>query len=488
MMNRKLSSNLRFLFRNEYVLFTFFRYFGLGLQFIKSFLLAWILGPVYYGFIGYINLGIQYFAFSNLGVQLSLNIELSGDSLEKDKGITVFNAFFLTLVNSIVFILFTYIFINNFYTISEQEFVNEYLVVFFLVVFLLNFSNIFKNIYRSYAQAKKIIFDENLFKIAPLFCVIFFEGKALILAVLLTLLISQVISNLIYIFDLPLKVNYTLSFDSIKILLRKGVSLMIYSLGFYLIIMLGQSFVGMFYDLEAMGYFSFAVSLAAAAFLGLNSFSYIIYSKIISKFKKIDNINENVLLFNEIKQTYSIVSFIILFISLLLSYILCLFLIKYQPAFSIILVLLVSQTLLNLTFTQNTLAISKNFHRILAVLTISIVLIQFILNVIIVNMNLTYNFISYSILLSSFLYLFIMQGFYLNKFQKRKINMMSLSEIIGIKNIFFVFLILSVLLVDYSFMLYPVLILFALYILVNISEFISALRFVKQFLLNSKKQ
>lgn len=289
--------------KNKVVGYVATRYLTLGVQFLNSILIAAILGPAYLAVWGFINLVLQYAAQLNFGIPHSLNVQLSINKDNDEVSTGLINAaVFSYLLLGVVFVLLIAGCKALGIEFGEKYNFSAYVIPVFFIAILTHFNTLFTNYFRVRNRLKEIIFFQSIIPLATL--VVLFvikDEERLISALLAVMLVGQIASTVIFLFSLDIKISFNLPKISpyMQLLLRRGFYLFIYNACFYYIIISTRSVVSAYYDVIEFGYFTFSFTLANAIMLLFDSFSFLIYPKIINRLNQRDQ-----------KQTTAILSYI----------------------------------------------------------------------------------------------------------------------------------------------------------------------------------
>lgn len=365
----RLSGKLTDLLKNKIVLFTASRYLSYGLLFVRGFLLAKFLGPYFFGIWGVITLYQQYISFSGLGLQYAINTELAiTEQDQKDKitrliGTSIVMTFWILCVLLVVSVVVQFAHIELFKSKDSYQ----YAISIFLIGALQHFQQLFFNIYRVYNLLFKVAVSEVLVALATLVVVFIFQKEDLLSALLISWIASLLISNILFIIKPPFKISLKFSKQEAKILLNLGLPLLFYSISFYLIMISSRTIISVFYDVEVMGYYSFANNIANATLLGINAIAWIFYPIIINKLKEGTPQDEVKSVLEKVTNLYSTTVTFVVFIAIILSPIIYLYLDKYTPTKGALNILLLAQAIMASNFAFNTLAIARKKQNTIAI-------------------------------------------------------------------------------------------------------------------------
>ena len=376
-LKKALEMSKDILFSKSDLYFTIFRYGIFFLQAVKGFVLAYFLGPFFLGIYGFIMLYQQYFSYSNLGIEYSVNSEVaildSNNIIEKQKLIN--SAFTWTFFMSILLMLISLVIFVSKIELFPFENSHAYIFILMLLTVFSHFQKIFVNIFRIEKKLKPIILSEFV-TVSSLFLIIFlFDGIDLINATLYgwTLIVFLI---LIY-FKIIYKTSISYNTSRIKHLFKIGFPLLIYALSYYLMSLMTRTLIGVYHPTEVMGYFTIAVSITTATMLGLNTITWLIFPSLIKRLNDIF-LNKEQLTNYIITITNKIVVLvlIIISISILLLPVLFHILDEYKPVLFTLIILLINQLVFNVTYVIVTLCIARKLHLQIALVSVISVLIS----------------------------------------------------------------------------------------------------------------
>jgi O-antigen/teichoic acid export membrane protein len=348
--------------KNKVVLFTSSRYLGFGLQFARGILAAKFLGPELFGVWGFLMLVQQYLAYSGLGIQYAVNAELATtknvDTNERSELIGS-SLLITTIISLIVFFIGLGIQSTG-YPLFEKFNFNDYVLSICAIVSLYNLQQLFTNIYRVYGKLTHIAGTELISAIVPLVTVLIFKDSPELINLLLgSLILSGLISNLIFLFNMPCKVIFRINNYQSRRLIAMGIPLLIYNFSHQLITTSGRTLVSNFYSLEDMGYYSFSNNITTGVMLGLNAVSWVFFPNILSR-THADIPNDEVFrVVEKIKDLYNISVFLVVFIVILISPLLFTFLPQFRQSLSSLNILLLAQAVLSASYGYNCVAIAR---------------------------------------------------------------------------------------------------------------------------------
>lgn len=446
------------LFSKKDIYFTIFRYFIFFLQALRGFVLAYFLGPFFLGIYGYIMLYQQYLSYSNLGIEYSVNSEVSvldsNKIIEKQK--LVNSAFTWTFYMSILLMLISAVIFLFRLELFPFENSYEYIFIIMLLTIFSHFQKIFINIFRIEKKLKPIIISEFITASSLLLIIFLFDGIHLINAVLYgwTLIVFLILIYFRYIYKLSISYNTT----RIKLLFKIGFPLLIYAFSYYLMGLMTRTLIGVYYPLEVMGYFSIAVSITTATMLGLNTITWLIFPSLI---KKMENLSSNteqltnyiIIVSNKI----ILVVLIIMTICILLLPVLFQILPDYKPVLFTLIILLINQLIFNAGYVFVTLCIERKMHLEIALISIISVLISTGFSLFFSELGYSYIWLAVCNVFGSFIFfnlllLFVAKKIELDFYRIKKIfnwdiQLIIIASVIAALNEFYFIILLSFLII-----------------------------------------
>jgi O-antigen/teichoic acid export membrane protein len=397
---------LRKLTKQPVLLFTASRYTSYGILFLRGLLIAKYLGPSLFGVWGFLTLAQQYLSYTSFGLQYAITVELSTTSKDVEKGHGEISNVTLTLTTIIAIILGL---LGLFLQISDVEIFakysfNQYALTLGLISGITHLNQVLTNIYRVYQKLFKIAFREFVTALSLLIVSLNFKDDALINALLIAMLISELFSLALFLIKAPLRISFSLDHTSTKKMLSVGIPLLIYNVSFYLIMVSARTILSIFYPVEAMGFYSLGNSITNATLLGLRSVVWVMFPTILSRTHEgIDSKNARNTV-EKVNTLYSTSVFFVVFGMILLLPILFLALPQYRPAANTISVLLLSQAVLSAPFGYNTIAIARKKQLKVAQISMVAAMAVASMSIIVSLLKADFIWIALSVLFGSFVY------------------------------------------------------------------------------------
>lgn len=394
--------NLPALYTNKILLFTANRYFCYFLQFIRGMLVAKFLGPYCFGIWGFISLALSYLSYTSMGIQFAINVELSTKDKNKRNEIAVIigNCLILTCcVCAMLIFMVAIVKICGAEIFPSYSF-SQYAIIATLIASLNHVTQVFANIYRAYGYLSRIAFNELILSVSTFLCVFIFSGVDLIEGLMFAMIGSGLISIMIYMIKSPIPMRLCIDIKVAKQLLSKGLSLLIYNVSFYLIMVTGRTIISIFYSVEEMGYFSLANSITAATLLGLGSITWVLFPKFLWKLRTDIPAWKARAAINKITRVYSPIVYLVVLGAIMLSPLLYLYLTKYEPLAPALNYLLLSQAVLSSCIGYNSIAISRNRQNAVAKISLMAVAIVAVIGTAVALLKFDFTFVALTVFIA----------------------------------------------------------------------------------------
>jgi O-antigen/teichoic acid export membrane protein len=362
------------------------------------------LGAYYWGIWSFVLLLINYFQVFNLGIYNAANILLvqNRNNLTRFKD-TIANSLFCigTLIVGIVLVGFIYFFFDI--KIMKYEIGNLFYYICGIAI-LLQINQFCMTVYRVKNRLLEVAFYQSIIPIL-IFLALFLEtGKELIQLFVYVYLIGHIISLIIFISKKKIQWNGNISRADIVTIFVKGGYLFIYNICFYLIIISTRTIVCYYYTVDEFGYFAFCYTLANAIIVLLESFSFVVFPKIIDRFSA-ENKEKCWHAIDVVRVNYVAMSHGLIYVGLLAFPYLLELLPEYKSALQTLNLIALSILMYINTFGYNSLLMAQGKERKLAsisflCLTINILIAFFLVKVLYVS----YGFVIIATLIAYFIY------------------------------------------------------------------------------------
>lgn len=370
------------LLKNKIVVFIVSRYFSYFLQFLNSLIVAFLMGPFYLGIWGFVLLVLQYMNFGNFGIELALNVKLSSGS-DKEPGSSdkyVSSAFVLTLLSSVFYLAIALVFVLFDFPLFEKFSFTQYLLPVIGIACLNFFNVLFLNVCRAYSIYGPISFFQTAVQLVQLPVFLFFRDVTLIWGLLIAQLFGHFVSLVYYWKKLPVKIFLHFDLSHKKNVLKKGLSLLVYTLSFYILMLSTRTVIGYWYDVEQMGLFTFASNLASALIVGLSSLEFVLFPKMLNKYSKESDSEQTISVLREVRFLYMGTAFLVVLAGLLGYPLLLLLFKEYVYTTNAFALLVACQIVIASGFGYGALILSRNQERYLVVQGIIALVINLVIS------------------------------------------------------------------------------------------------------------
>ncbi|MDD4672226.1 MAG: hypothetical protein PHI03_04770 [Bacteroidales bacterium] len=405
----KHSHLLKKVVKNKVLHYVFSRYATYLVQFVNSLFIAVYLGPYYLGIWGFITLIIQYLNQINFGISHSVNAIIS---IHKKKEWyvqkVIGTALTMLAVLSIVVILF---FLTNkifHLNIGSKYNFSTYALAVAGIGVLAYYNSLFAVVFRVYGKIMEIAINQSAFPVLMLIAILCFKGENLIWALVGANLLAFSVSLCLYILKSPVKLKPLFIGRLAKSIQVKGWHLFIYNTSFYFIVISTRSFVSFYYSVEEFGYFTFAFALANTVLLLLQSFSFLIFPKLLNRLACASN-EKVVELLNQLRDAYITTSHLLVHFAILFFPLFILLFPQYNQSANAFKLIALTVVLYTNSFGYSGLLIAKNKEKKLSHLSflslIINIIIAFVLSAV---FHVPFSFVITATMVSYFIYVFIL--------------------------------------------------------------------------------
>ena len=323
---------LKKILTNRVLQYVFSRYLTYFIQFVNSIFIAVYLGPFYLGIWGFINLILHYLDQTNFGISHSVNAIIS---VHKNKTFYVTRvigtATSMIMMLSVLVIALYFISIIFDFQIGYRYGFSSYAPLVIVIAVFNYFNGLFSNILRVYGRIFEIAFTQSSIPVLTLIVILIFKSGNLLWALIFANCFAMVLSFLLLIARSPIKIKPLLIWRLVRKVQQRGWHLFLYNSSFYFIIISTRTFISGYYTVTEFGYFTFSFTLANAIFLILQSFSYLIFPKLLNRFAYSSN-EKVVELLDRLRISYITSSHALVHIAILLFPLVIHFLPQYEPA------------------------------------------------------------------------------------------------------------------------------------------------------------
>lgn len=392
---------------NKVFLYMGTRYVTYGLQFVLLLLVASKLGPYNYGIWGFILMLLNYFNIINFGIANSINV-----LIVQNKGVqTTINDYVKSSLYAISILIGILIIMMCLYGLYDSPLLNKYNIgfLFYVICIIAAFQYInllFSNIYRAQGRLLELSIFQTSIPVAILIAILFVNSNYLLYGLLSAYLIAHFFSFLIFLFRKGIPLNGKFSVEKLTGLVKKGFFLFLYNASYNLILTTTASVISYYYTVEEYGYYSFSYNLGHSVLLILEAFAFVVFPKIVDQFytgtkekikKVIDSIRTNFVTLSHglMYLAYSIFPFFLFFFP------------KYQKALPALFLTAISILLSTNSFGYNTLLISKNKEKKVAMASGISLLLNIVIGIILSLYDVPYFVVVLSMMVSYFAFAYI---------------------------------------------------------------------------------
>lgn len=391
------------------------------IQFLTSLLLANKLGPTNYGIWGFILLLISYFNMINFGLSNSMNVILvqnrennsvQNEYIKNDMFlVTILGCFIMTLL--LVYVCTGMSWFSK-YTISY-----EFLIICIIAV-MAHFNTNLTIISRVKNDFYRIAFYQSIIPILSFICVLFFDDRNLLMALLLTYLTGNSVSLFVFLYRKSFSFSGNISKEKCNQILSKGWWLFIYNLFFYLILVSTRTLISRFYSIEDFGFFSFSFTLGDAVLLLFQAAANVVFPKVLAKLGDKGGSKKKTI--KLIDSTYVMaVYFAVLFVCCLFPVILLLFP-EYQSCNICMSLVAITMALYTNSYAYTSYLMTNNKERLLAGIALFCLAVNVLLALLIINvLELPYSYVILSTMISYYMF-YVLCAKFVQRIAKEKIS------------------------------------------------------------------
>lgn len=399
MINKKL-------FANPALGYILSRYITYGIQFINSIFIAVYLGPVYLGVWGFILLVIQYLNQINFGISHSVNT-IAAIHKHQEKYISKITGNALVIL-SVLSLLLGGVFFSNYifdWNFGEKYSFSTYSLFIFFIAILTHYNSLLSNILRVYGRIWEMAFSQSLLPVATLIVIFFYRNEDLLLALVWAYAITTLLSFIVFIARIPIPIKINFNSRLWKTIQKKGLYLFLYNTSFYLILISTRSFVSYYFEIKEFGYFTFAFSLANVLILLFDSFSFLVWPKLLNRLAKLNSMDSYTLI-TDVRKLYITSTHGLLHIGIcLFPYFLMVFPEYNQTHIAFCLIALTIVLFTN-SFGYQGLIIAKGKEKLLGKLSLLILILNVLLCYVLINwLQVNYDYVILATLISYFIYI-----------------------------------------------------------------------------------
>ncbi len=398
---------LKKIISNGKVVFILSKYATYAIYFIISLVIANKLGLFYFGIYGFLKLIIQYFTYSNLGVNYSSLVIMSEDA-NKDitKNSSILTSSIIITFFSLTFFYLIFVAICNLYEIEFYNRFNigQYVFYIFFIVLIKQINQLYINIYRVYDRLKIINWAYIIPCIGEFIILFTGNGKRLLDNIMWAMVFSNGIVFIIFLVDAKFSISNNIDIKATKKLVRRGIMLLLYNISFYFIVLVAKSYISSEFQIEDFAQYSFSYNISDAVMLLNSSVSFFIYPNLINKLSSSNSTDNSLLLMREMQQYYMIAASLVIIIALIASHFLQLIVPDYVKSEYILQILLLSQLLVANSFIMTTFLVQQKKELKLIILGVSTIIVLLFASHTIFNSTNNIMMVSYALPIAMFFY------------------------------------------------------------------------------------
>lgn len=327
-------TKLNALITNKVLIYLTSRYVTYALQFITSLVVAAKLGPYYFGIWGFFLLLLTYFQQVNLGISNSFSIlYVQNKDNEYEKNAIVSNSLVLiTYLSALGICVYIYQQVFGISILKKYE-IEPYFIWVCVIAVLQYYQGFIINVFRVKNKIGLVTYCQSCVVIINFLCIFFFNGYTLLLVLASGYLVGHLSSVILFIADggIPRGFLHYCNLDYQKRIINKGLLLFLYNTCFYFIILSVRTIISNFYSVEEFGCFTFSFTLAHAIMLLLESLTFLVFPKLVSKLSSpnLNEANETILRY---RSAYITSSHLLVYFALILFPLIVHFFPKYSGA------------------------------------------------------------------------------------------------------------------------------------------------------------
>ncbi len=405
----KYTNILKKVLKNKVLQYVFSRYATYFIQFINSLFIAVYLGPYYLGIWGFITLIIQYLNQINLGIAHSVNAIIAIHKTREWYVQKVIGTS-LTMLAGLSILVILFFAGNELFKldIGRKYNFSTYAPVVAVIGVLGYFNSLFSNIFRVYGRVMEIAVNQSAFPVLVLMAIVFFKGENLLWALVGANLAAYLLSLILFLVKTPVKLKPIFIGRLVKTIQIKGWHLFVYNTSFYLIIISTKTFVSAYYSVEQFGYFTFAFALANVVLLLLQSFSFLIFPKLINRLASATS-DKAIELLEMIRKVYISTSHLLIHFAILLFPLLILFFPQYTQSSDAFRTIALTVVLYTNSFGYSGLLIAKGMEKKLGYLSLFALIVNVLSAFIIIEIfQVRFVYVIIATMLTYFIYVYFL--------------------------------------------------------------------------------
>ena len=407
------------------------RYVTYAMQFVNAVLLARYLDVFYFGIYSFIMLAMQYMSYSNLGINESLNTEYAAHKNDMSRLNDIWNnAWSINILLNIVIALACCAVFGVTDDLFRAYQFNDYKYLLLATCIAINLSKVYITYYKLHGRLIKLNIQQILPNLAIFVLLMVYREDLTIFGIVLALFVSNTAALLVFRIGVPVIPEFSLCKDWITVLIRRGVTLLLYNLSFYFLTLLASSIVSIYYSVETFGCYSFANTLVNGVVMSGGAFLFIFYPKILKRLRT-ENA-ESIEVIRKIREVYVVFMDLISLLSILCILAVSAIVAQYGPQLVMIYAILMLGRIVNNASTgYAALLIARGKEHRLVIYGFLSVLAVAGCGVCVRELNLPVEAVALSVVIASFIYTYLVVGFAWNVLGIPVSSRLILSEIFG---------------------------------------------------------
>lgn len=338
------------------------RYMTYILQFITTLIIAITLGPESFGIWSFLLLIINFFNIVDFGISNSLSVLLVQDKLNivNSKKHISSGIFITGIISLLVLMMYFTALILDIPLLAKYN-AKNYLPYILIVILISYFNKLFSSVYRVHNKLFEIAFYQSIIPFI-LFLLVIVLKKGEITFLVGAYLLGSILSLLLFVLRGDIVLSKNISTSNINTVVQKGIWLFLYNSAFYFIIYTMSFGVSLLYTVEEYGKYNFAYTLSNAVVLLIDSFTFIIFPKMIDRLKSTDEIYCKQTI-DTIRSNYTTIIHLLIYLALPVFYLFCMIITKYSDAYRALCLSALALIPYSNAFGLNTYLIANNKER-----------------------------------------------------------------------------------------------------------------------------
>lgn len=452
--------NIKKLLKNDiisiFLKYSFIKYIALAIGFVQGIVNARVLGPELLGVLGNLLLVLTYLGYSNLGILYSMNREYvmnksnNGEESAKEVIRTSFAALFIVSILLVITGIGT--------KIIYKGILGDYILLIFIIGILEQYRNFYVSYFRLINEFRKINYIELINNLLSFVLIIISIKYFKIYSVLIATLIADCIV-FVYGYKNSEKIKFSIDTKVLKDLIKIGIPLLIYNLGFYILTTVNRVMTIKFLGYEDLGYFTFSNQIVGGTLIFVGSVLFLYYPKAIKNLNIDSNNIKDVLSRTEQYTKYVEVFGVVLclFGAILIEPFVNIVVPNYNVSINIYRILVFGAIANQIAYFSNVFIVSNKKQIYLIYLQVVTIFLAIILNLIFIKLGLGIIGVSLATLITNTIYSIMQHVIYLKILNTRESY---IKNIFKVYSKFIVYMLSSIVLslISMNFVLYIVII------------------------------